>query len=55
MKKYKITTTVETYVEADTIEDAKEEFDCENYMLRNEDITDIREVTNTEYLGAVVR
>lgn len=53
MKKFKITTTVEVYVEADTFADAKDEFECENYMIRNEQITDIREVTNEEYLQAL--
>lgn len=53
MRKYKITTTVETYVEADTFADAKDEFECENYMIRNEQITDIREVTSAEYLKAL--
>ena len=53
MKKFKITATVETYVEADTFADAKDEFDCENYAIKNEQITDIKEVTMAEYLKAL--
>lgn len=53
MKVYKIVSKVETYVEANSEEDAEMEFDCENYIVRNEEISEITEVNRKEVIKAL--
>ena len=53
MKVYKIVSTVETYVEANSEADAKIEFECENYSIRNEEIKEITEVNGKEVIKAL--
>ena len=53
MKMYKVVSKVETYVEANNEEDAKIEFECENYSVRNEEITEITEVNSKEVIKAL--
>ena len=53
MKVYKIVSKVETYVEANSEEDAKIEFECENYSVRNEEITEITKANSKEAIKAL--
>ena len=53
MKLYKVVSKVETYVEANNEEDAKIEFECENYSVRNEEITEITEANSKEVIKAL--
>ena len=53
MKVYKVVSKVETYVEANSEEDAKIEFECENYSVRNEEIAEITEVNSKEVIEAL--
>ena len=53
MKMYKVVSKVEAYVEANSEEDAKVEFECENYSVKNEEITEITEVNSKEVIKAL--
>lgn len=44
---------VETYVEANSEADAKIEFECENYSIRNEKITEVTEAKGKDVLEAL--
>lgn len=53
MKVYKVVSKVETYVEANSEEDAEIEFECENYSVQNEEIAEITEVNSKEVIKAL--
>ena len=53
MKVYKVVSKAETYVEANSEEDAKIEFECENYSVRNEKIAEITEANSKEVIKAL--
>ena len=53
MKVYKIASKVETYVESNSKEDAEIKFDCEDYSVRNEEITEINDVNYKEVMKSL--
>ena len=53
MKVYKIVSKIETYVEANSEEEAEMKCDFENYIVRNEGIIEITEVNGKEVIKAL--